>query len=685
MKNSEMSACQNPYVSKLLHLQQDGQQSEIGPHNWEVQPTDFPLVLTPQVEAIMASADQLIKGGTSGVWHFLVGAPGNGKSALIGILVRKLLNNGWENFSKKTNDKRLSHVTELRKPSASNKEYSQLVIVQDASVSAEPHDPNSKLATELKDVLLECFEAGKSVLVCANRGVLEGLPELLLSDDTKKLRSVIRKGLKKKHEETIDSLSTSKNRVYKTLSIKFDHLDHETLLGSQNSEGVTPVGELINLMTSQENWKVCESCSSSRLCPFYNNQKLLSTTDVRSRFLDLLGRAETYRNQPIVFRECIALFSTILSGVPSDYIGRSPCDWVHNVVRDKNYLTLIDRRLYQIAFSDRSRGNLCNDSAVEAAQLENLKLLTNSNVGDTEHIKSFLNSLPTRISASGDLRLALAALDPALAPQDANVVDSYSFDSPTLRKQLASEGDHWALEIEAIDAWKETSRRIQNEEYAAAADGLQVLNRITTMSLIRLGALNPKLHVDFVEKFEVVEKFENEIKNYKRLIKLIGDRSNIDQDEAEWIMEQQTTIAECVALASGYNAKWSRLMDNLEVKNESLNNLSPLSICRDVRPPYLSIDIKFGSNSSIRQSLSAEVYCWISKTRSDSKCKLAPESIPEQLLSGLRVARRNAIAKSGYLTDADVEISADDEHQGRLLMRKQEWSGDVIVDAEHGE
>lgn len=80
----------NPFLIELLALQQDGEQAISAPTNWSTPP--LLEVETPLDKTIDALVDDCIgrTDSTSGRWHFLVGSPGNGKSAAVGKLVRKL-------------------------------------------------------------------------------------------------------------------------------------------------------------------------------------------------------------------------------------------------------------------------------------------------------------------------------------------------------------------------------------------------------------------------------------------------------------------------------------------------------------------------------------------------------------------------------------------------------------------
>ena len=89
----EISFHVNPFVPRLLRLQQDGKGAISGPANWREAPlldvaTDSGDAIPALLEAMCPSPGDAHRHGR---WqHWLIGSPGNGKSAKLGLLARPL-------------------------------------------------------------------------------------------------------------------------------------------------------------------------------------------------------------------------------------------------------------------------------------------------------------------------------------------------------------------------------------------------------------------------------------------------------------------------------------------------------------------------------------------------------------------------------------------------------------------
>lgn len=680
---NENTKADNPLLADLLDFQQDGKAAEVGPHNWSQEPSKFPIVRTRYLDSILQSAELLGADSENGVWHFLVGAPGNGKSALVGALVRHLLSNGWDYLDKKGSGLTLEYITTLTSGDGITKRFAKLLIVQDASVSASPHDPEANLAQELLRVLVDSYGAGRSIVVCANRGVLEQIPELVADLDGGKRFKFLKKGIESDHSVNVRFAEAGGNRVYKEVTAKFDHLDTESITRPPDSDTDAPIQQLLKGLLDSKSWSACSSCSANQLCPFLGNRNLLRVKSVQARFLRLLRAAETYRGQPIVFREALALFSTILAGVPSDYEDQSPCEWVQAQHRDLNLFALIDRRVYQVLFCGRAVVNFSESAEIRKTQLQDFLQLKKSSIDEKKQVDSLLEDWPSIISASPELRGSLSSLDPTLVGQDEDVADFASYDSDALLDALEEKQELWALECLAIRSWRALSLDLQNDasedsEVEVRIRGLRLLMRITGLSLLRLCALALPGSIDC--KF----RNENELDEYMSIIDLIRAKSTWLKDDTKWLSEQESMIDEHVRSATGAQATYTKVMENLEVRSEGQTDLAPLRLCREVHPPFLMLGLSFSDNDKSDADLSAQAYCWIRKTREQSGATMISESIPSNLLSGIRVARRNAVAKSRYLEAKSAclatDVVEDDGRTVRKILRKDKWSGNAEVE-----
>ena len=145
-------------MTQLLRLQQDGKEAISGPANWREPPllnvaTDSDGAIDALIEAMCPSP-----GGAPnhGRWHWLIGSPGNGKSAKLGLLARRLLERGYEIVSEdgvavgESNADWLPYLLEVREQ---GEPYRFAYLVQDASVVRNPFGATCDPARDLADVL----------------------------------------------------------------------------------------------------------------------------------------------------------------------------------------------------------------------------------------------------------------------------------------------------------------------------------------------------------------------------------------------------------------------------------------------------------------------------------------------------------------------------------------------------
>ena len=169
----ETSFCVNSFVTQLIRLQQDGKEAISGPSNWR----DPPLldVATEPDEAIDALIEAMCPSPgdapSRGRWHLLIGSPGNGKSAKLGLLARRLLDRHYEIVSEdgvavgESNPDWLPYLLEVREQ---GKQYRFAYLVQDASVVRNPFGTSCDPAEDLADVLRQAAARGTSLLLCTN-------------------------------------------------------------------------------------------------------------------------------------------------------------------------------------------------------------------------------------------------------------------------------------------------------------------------------------------------------------------------------------------------------------------------------------------------------------------------------------------------------------------------------------
>ncbi len=288
----------NPFVTRLIRLQQDGKEAISGPGNWREPPlldiaTDSDDAIDTLIDAMCPSPGDAPHRGR---WHWLVGSPGNGKFAKLGLLARSLLERGYEIVCEDgaavgENDADwlpyLLEVREERKP------YRFAYLVQDASVVWNPFGAVCDPVEDLADVLRLAAARGTSLLLCTNWGVLQRLFDWGHTDRDVREEPWFRavSGAIQKNESgvtvRVGGGASGEKTVFDELAVTYEFLDNRSLL--VNSDVFE---RLVEKATAEQNWDACSGCPSMSLCPLKANRDDLASDGVRRNVLDILRRAE---------------------------------------------------------------------------------------------------------------------------------------------------------------------------------------------------------------------------------------------------------------------------------------------------------------------------------------------------------------------------------------------------------
>ena len=175
----------NKFLSQLLNLAVSGRDAIIGPGNWLKKPLlNIETDVDKKIKKVAKSLIRETSTDKTGVWWFLIGSPGNGKSAAVGSLVRDLRDNYGSEFREPKDDrgKGLGRaIDELREGDLpylmelyeKDNSYPSALFAQDASVVPKPWSKNPDPGDALIDLLKRAYKKGQSVVVCANRGIIE--------------------------------------------------------------------------------------------------------------------------------------------------------------------------------------------------------------------------------------------------------------------------------------------------------------------------------------------------------------------------------------------------------------------------------------------------------------------------------------------------------------------------------
>ena len=524
------SRVQNDFLLRLLELQQDGKGAISAPTNWTREPllevkTEIDKSVVHELEESVLLGDN----NDTARWHFFIGSPGNGKSAALGKLCRCLMNNkgckildGGVEITKLERDKipYKLHVYE------NSKKFSTVWIVQDASVVPEPFSPDIDPAKELLKVMKSAWEKGVSLVICANRGILEKAHRD--NHTNKKVNSqewfkILTKIVEAKTslQQTLDGVRKfdKKKTRFEKVEIGYSHLDNYSLLLRESRV----FEQLFKNATSEYHWEICSSCPVQNMCPFNANKDWLLDSDARSNVLQLLTRAEVMSGQVIVFREALAIISFILAGCQADYGQKHPCEWVQDAVDSNDVFSLASRRIYMSLFASHSPHGL-ETGVAQGRQENSLRDLFDS-IRNGKSLKSCAamrcvvqKNFPstdvgvTRLLGS---RGIIANLDPCREALPADFYERWDYSSDIVqnikKKELFTE-----IEKDCILVWKELEKELELASDHLASGAYWALRRWSSNFLLHFGALREGLSAwvdeldDFTELLGIVAKLPSE-------------------------------------------------------------------------------------------------------------------------------------------------------------------------------
>jgi len=528
----------NSFLNQLLDLEVSGKDAISAPSNW----TDRPLLdIDTEVDSIINEVAPLLKSNDDreGVWWFLVGSPGNGKSAAVGKLVRTLKEEHGSIFRLPKEDSRLGKELNELDPDdipyevelyEGDNKYPSALFAQDASVVPDPY-VNPDTGAALIDLLQNASEKGLSVVVCANRGVIEKALQHL--EDIKNNGAVYEalRALEGKKssgpDKTISFNSTHhQRRVFNKVKLKVTPLDEKSIIANGTFK------KLIDKAVDEKNWATCNECSSASLCPFKNNRDWLAE-ETKSRFIDTLRYAELMSNQAMVFREALAFIALSLSGSSRDYKELTPCEWVHARVKKRAFFSLLSRRIYMVLFQSYTAFGLKEDEVDKKEQLrilekvieflapenkETIKQLKADNIATDVGLKRFL-------STDGVLR----EIDPVKENQGKTLEQKWNIAPNDEKSEIYDERLVGELEKICLKVWSDCEEHAEDIDKQYSTQYYRELRRWITSVTYRLG---------FFAQGRLL--FQEELKQYEQALKIRlsnPDISNSDLDLAQKIQE----------------------------------------------------------------------------------------------------------------------------------------------------
>ena len=666
----EISFHVNPFVTRLLRLQQDGKEAISGPANWREPPlldiaADSDDAIDSLLKAMCPSPGDAPRHGR---WHWLIGSPGNGKSAKLGLLARRLLERRYEIVSEdgvvigKSDADWLPYLLEVREE---GKPYRFAYLVQDASVVRNPFGAVCDPAEDLADVLRLAAARGTSLLLCTNWGVLQRLFDWGHTDRKVREEPWFRavSGAIQKGESGVTVRAgggtSGEKTVFDELDVTYECLDNRSLL--VNSDAFE---RLVEKATAEQNWDACSGCPSMSLCPFKANRDDLASDDLRRNVLDILRRAEVLDGQIIVFREAVALLSVLLAGCPNDHGGGTPCEWVHDQVQGNRLFNLLARRVPSILFgATRSHGLEVPERyspgtiATRRDQISALEAIDGLLHG-TSPVRQALAAVTRSGELSADVGVerllgpdgAIPALDPSIEPRHAVELDEFVAIATSARStdesgDKASSPGMRSIEEHCLRAWEEifdaiaaTGDPVTGQDLYFWARRWQTTYLAWIAAVTRgLTALQPELENylaflrtsgEWAERLATMKKLE------KVLEKLLAPRElNGDSD-----------VHVELATSLWLTGRWAELELRPHLQHDGARDSNALLVKMSEFHPFV---------------VTAETFTWLSRQH---ELSLSDLSFNPDVLESLRRIQAQAAAASEYsVQDDDVAIVIVDE------------------------
>jgi len=669
----------NDFLSKLLHLQQDGNEAISAPSKW-LKEEPLLKIETPIDDDVNDLVEHMLIGedkNITGRWHFFIGSPGNGKSAAIGEICRKLV----DKYKCKIVDGDGVSILDLDEKTipyeikiiekVGNKEVSSAMIIQDASVVrnawAKDVDPSEDLLNSVE----KAWEKGVSLLVCTNRGVIEkAVRENALDKEYKdKDWFIILKQLVEKEgqKQNYDPWEFEPKKVFENTILKSSYLDNSSLLNETKT-----FDKLIKGATKDSNWEACESCEVANLCPFRANRNWLADEDTRGNFLSILARAEVFSGQIIVFREALALISFLLAGCPIDYEGITPCTWVKQKVRAKDIFALAIRRIYMSMFYSFSIYGLEFSERLRNSQKQTLKSIVNvmekntdswqhlNHVSDQDDIPSSDVGVPRLLGPEGVMK----EIDAYNEGLDQEFLDNW--DSDNFEEYLGKNTKHFTeIEKVCVQTWINIEKCIESSTSLDSPKCYQTLRRWSSNFLLHFGIL-----------LEGKTSWADELEDFVHVLAALETkRENRTPEQKKIIRDANSELGKLMTInASGIQSDTIELSETVRLKGAWLERLKP-EIDNNAVSKGPLINVKF---LDTKTTLSARAFIW---QKRHTVLNLDPSCFPKDFFIGMLDARKMAASSkdNAYaFQDGGVNLLIKDNTGKDFSLDRYDW--EVILD-----
>ncbi|MDB4619117.1 hypothetical protein OAH15_00350 [bacterium] len=652
-KNKEDATVTENYLVQIRKLQQDREDAISTPKSWAIPPLlEVSSKLDNSIERLMESTTNGIN--EMGEWFFMVGSPGNGKSAYCGKYYRGLRDRYDFKFRRKSenksrlleelNDNEIPYKIEVCKK---GEKYSCCWILQDASVLENTYDEKAEPANDLLKQMLKAKEKGVSLIACTNRGVLETAFNFLKSKKEfsgpkwEKIDKVISNTVEGKNIIKGIDVGDKEKASFKKVAVYTESLDAESLLIGEET-----FSKLIENATADEKWISCKKCEWANKCPLVQNRDTIANKDGKESLLNILKRTEALSGQVIVFRAAISLISYILSGCARDQGDLSPCNWVHEQIKKKAYFNLLSRRIYMQLFCSDVHLGLDENPTIQKGQLDALHSIVSCGGGISSENKEAVefatkkkNWLTTNVGLKSLIGKggSLSKLDPIQAPLNQHFLDKWGGNCESLEKK-----DYpWVggLEIKCGSIFNELTESLEDPTINNSVEHYRILSRWITAYTIRLGGFKESItrHDDSLDKFlRALQISRKEIKTPE------------DDQFSDYLQEKLQIAFNCTD-KDGY----IKLNENFGIHSEIVTAKLKAKIKHNPKSIQLWITV-----NKKDFPMSGNLFIWIMKMKDEG---LIETSLPEAILDKLRDCRDRSAASINYSTIDDIKLRTNSE------------------------
>jgi hypothetical protein len=643
-----MNYNQNNYLLNLLQYQQDGAGSISGPRTWDIKPLfDIETPLTSEVVENVKSyleTDRVI-------WQFLIGSPGNGKSHLVGKIYKELKDTLKLVHDEIDPNENLPYKLEWKKR---GDKFSKIWFVQDASAVEDIYSEKADDADDLKNVLIDAVGKKVSLVVCANRGVLERVVAKANIDEKKTpwYRAA---------EFAIDLTETNKIDIGKKgdekCTLKKNAADAQSLFS--NSGAI--VNEILNEALADNNWSECSTCAAKDVCPFYSNKQSLDDPEWRKITIEILRNTELLSGQMVVFRELLALISIIFAGASKDY-DEHPCLWVEKRAKANSYLSLLTKRFYFEFFASFDLYGIDSASFDWRRSKIILGNLANKLSGDQKNELNLFIKQTTPTTDVGITRLLgrkgfITIQDPVCSGLRYDFLSEWSCDNPEILTNLDNLSGPTTLEQKATSTFVDYLKILETNPPSEVNEIISFIQRVSSAFLLRIAGLSNRK-----------TRFSGSLKKFTTIINALDTDTRPLPNETRRLLNEWGSKLDTVlnSLTETTEKNEIRLTEVLTVKGDAMLKHKKIIIGEELEPPKIRLSCYFGTvdKDSVDLYLDGMVYAWIDTVETDG---LIPQSIPSDLLDALLQSQTIAVSSSDFSRSAEELTFSIDGRTTKLI------------------